>query len=329
MTKQYGALDLFRPIAAILVIAIHCPPLEDISSGWSYFSVNILARLAVPFFFMVTGRFLNFAAPWKYIKKMALIYLGAVVLYLPLGIIGGDFGGANPLTVLKMLVFDGTYYHLWYFPALIIGVLIMHLLSKRLKITQILAICGVLYFIGLLGDSWYGFVKGVPVLSNIYDGIFAVSSYTRNGIFMAPMFLALGMLAGKKKFSNDRFFLICFAVSFLLMTLEAELLKNYGSPKHESMYLLLPLCIFCLFRLLMIPDAPLRPALRGISATVYILHPLVIGVVRRIPISFISQSSLPRFIISAVLSFGAAVCLHWAWGLVKSKLKAKRQTNNG
>ena len=75
MSKNYGALDIFRPLAAILVIAIHTPPLEDISTGWDFFAVHILARLAVPFFFMVTGRFLDFSKPWKYIKKMAVIYL--------------------------------------------------------------------------------------------------------------------------------------------------------------------------------------------------------------------------------------------------------------
>ncbi len=50
-----GVLDWFRIAAAFLVTAIHISPLEDISAQGDLVLTRILARVAVPFFFMVTG----------------------------------------------------------------------------------------------------------------------------------------------------------------------------------------------------------------------------------------------------------------------------------
>ena len=45
-----------------------------------------------------------------------------------------------------------------------------------------------------MGDSYYGFAARVPFLKAFYEGLFTVSSYTRNGLFFAPLFLLLGAL---------------------------------------------------------------------------------------------------------------------------------------
>ena len=64
-TGGYPALDAFRLIAAILVIAIHTSPLSDISSAADFILTRIIARIAVPFFFMTSGFFLFKDGPDK------------------------------------------------------------------------------------------------------------------------------------------------------------------------------------------------------------------------------------------------------------------------
>ena len=49
-----------------------------------------------------------------------------------------------------------------------------------------------LYLCGLLGDSYYGLAAKVPALKWPMGKLFAISSYTRNGLFFAPLFLMLG-----------------------------------------------------------------------------------------------------------------------------------------
>ena len=68
------------------------------------------------------------------------------------------------LTVLRRVIFDGSFYHLWYLPALLLGTSIAYFLS-RFKPQAAIPIAGALYLIGLSGESYYGLVSGIPVFS--------------------------------------------------------------------------------------------------------------------------------------------------------------------
>gem|GEM_PF-5332883 len=56
--QKSGGLDIFRIIAALLVISIHTSPFSGISENLDFFMTRIVARVAVPFFFMVTGQYI-------------------------------------------------------------------------------------------------------------------------------------------------------------------------------------------------------------------------------------------------------------------------------
>ena len=56
--KNYVGLDCFRLFAAFLVIAIHTSPLLSFSETGDFILTRIIARVAVPFFFMTSGFFL-------------------------------------------------------------------------------------------------------------------------------------------------------------------------------------------------------------------------------------------------------------------------------
>ena len=126
----YAGVDWFRLPAALLVIAIHTAPLSGISKGLDAAVTYGLGRIAVPFFLMTTGYFL--LAPcfgekpgsrerWRrFERKILLIYAASTLLYLPVAWYAGNLPG-NLTEAVRMLLFDGTFYHLWYFPALLIG----------------------------------------------------------------------------------------------------------------------------------------------------------------------------------------------------------------
>lgn len=86
---------------------------------------------------------------------------------------------------------DGTLYHLWYFPALLLGVPIARWL-RRLGLRAGLTAAGVLYLIGLGGDSYYGLAMRLPGAESLYGAVFQVFTHTRNGLFYVPLFLLLG-----------------------------------------------------------------------------------------------------------------------------------------
>lgn len=312
MTRsRLPALDLFRLGAAVLVVAIHTSPLESISPDLDFWLTRVAARVAVPFFLMVSGFFLakkDQEGIGRFLKKTLLIYLAAVIFYLPMNLYAGGF---SPSDWLRGILWEGTLYHLWYFPALIWGVLFTRLLL-HLGRRRALPIAAILYLIGLGGDSYYGIVSAFPVIRQFYDLIFSVTEYTRNGIFLAPLFLLLSA-------ANIRLQPPLAAAGFCLtlsaMSAEAFWLHGAGVQRHDSMYLLLPLCMVCLFSLLVGCNSGRCRAARDISLLVYLLHPGCIVAVRGIarltgtwPI--LVENSLGHFTAVLALSAGISALLY-------------------
>ena len=154
-SKSYTGIDCFRMIAAVLIIAIHTSPLGTYSELGDFILTRVIARVAVPFFFMTSGFFLisryNYKSEkfMKFIKKTALIYGAVIVLYIPINIYNGYFKMENLLpNLIKDIVFDGTLYHLWYLPASLAGGALAWVLVRKSGFHRALAVTAVLYLIG-------------------------------------------------------------------------------------------------------------------------------------------------------------------------------------
>lgn len=339
---RIGSWDAFKWLAAFLVVAVHTSPLESIWPYGDFLLTRIAARLAVPFFFMLTGYFT--VEVKKTEKKLFLLYLGVTCLYLPVQIykyMGGETFTAG--RILKDIFFDGTFYHLWYLPACMLGLALMTLFLKCRKENAV-AISILLYVIGLLGDSYFGPVRLSPVLSKVYDGMFTCFSYTRNGIFMAPLFLLLGRLfreQEKKGKLNKEKELILFLCSFVLMIQEALLLHKTDWQRHDSMYLFLPLCSYHLFAFLRCVNERALPSeksgkradslwLKG-PMYIYFLHPLVIILVRGcakvIKMPALVECSPLYYLCVCAGSFCATAFLCLLQDMVKRKRKTVRTEN--
>ncbi|MGN0430873.1 MAG: acyltransferase family protein [Lachnospiraceae bacterium] len=321
-SERVSRIDNFKWIAALLVAANHTSPLESINATADFLLTRVAARLAVPFFFMVTGYFvLSSKGVLHSIRKTVILYLEATILYLPIQLykfvqginkeavqeaaeaaqqlgtteaVQGAAGMEIIGNVLKATFFDGTYYHLWYLPAVILGIGIVILLLKYIP-GQAMAVAAILYGAGLLGDSYYGAVAGIPLLKRMYDGLFTVFSYTRNGLFMAPLFLLLGrkIAVNKEKDLREQNgdeslkavrHLRNFILTFAFMCVEGLILYKGDMQRHDSMYLILPICMWYLFSYLTDEgkNAPLweRTFFYEGPMIFYIVHPLAILVVR-------------------------------------------------
>ena len=302
-TKSTGSLDYFKVIAALLVVAIHTSPLTSFNAEADFVFTRILARTAVPFFLMVTGYFLlphyifgksmDHRPLLRFIRKTLILYAIAIFVYLPVNLYAGHFDKKGAADIVRMLLFDGTFYHLWYLPASVTGVLLLWMLGKKMNTKVLTGICLALYGIGLAGDSYYGFMIRIPGVQHLYDSMFHIFSYTRNGFFYVPVFLIMGawfchVPQNKKRIWNMGGFLI----SLLLMVCEGMLLHNSGAQRHDSMYLSLLPCMFFLFSVALSTARQPAPILRRISTWTYLLHPLMIVLVRGIAKSAHCQTIL-------------------------------------
>lgn len=288
-TKTHSGVDYFRLFAAFLVVAIHIGPLSAINSDLDFLLTYCFGRVAVPFFLMVTGYFVlapyvnsgfqKQRAPYKFFKKTAVLYCAVTCLYLPISWYAENLPTSFP-GFLKWFFVDGSFYHLWYFPAVILGCLVLlPLIKKSVKLAFWCTFAA--YCIGLLGDSFYGLIRGVPWLKTSYEAIFSVSDYTRNGIFFTPLFLLLGTLLANRKYRcNKKACQLGFAISLCLMLVEGALTYKFDLQRHNSMYLFLPATMYFLFQLLLKTQAKPPFWSRKLSSIIYCIHPAVIVLVR-------------------------------------------------
>ena len=317
--KSYPGIDVFRIVAAVMIIAIHTYPLASYGENADYYFTHVLCRIAVPFFFTASGFFLFRMGTYdgkirtQFLKKMAGLYLFAIILYLPVNIYTGFFKTKNLFPeMMKDLIFDGTFYHLWYLPAAILGACIAWQCIKRVGTVGAIYVAAILYLIGLFGDSYYGIAEKLPILNALYSNLFTIFDYTRNGILFAPIFFVLGSALRQKKPQIPRkYAIMAFGISLVFLLGEGLLLRRYDLQRHDSMYLMLIPCVYFLFCILKTIRGKRLKICAEISLLVYIFHPLAILIVRMLgrltgAENLLIYNSLGHFVATTFVSFAAA-----------------------
>lgn len=292
--KSYAVLDVMKFVSALLVIAIHCAPFIQINEDVNFIFVQVFARLAVPFFFITSGflffRKIDARKGWKdpsnvkqlkhYWLRILRVYAVWSVLYLPLLAYSWYQGGFDASTLVRLLrdfLFNGTYYHLWFLPALLLAIPFVYVLYTTCKKRTMLIVTLLLYIIGMLFNIYGSLLVDVPVVSTIVKGYESALVTTRNGIFFGPIFITLGIFAkGFTKGNYRRPAGIAFLVSLFLLWGEASLLWYMGIM-HDlaSMYIMLIPCIFFLFIFLLgihLRTYPVYKTMRKMSLLIYVSH---------------------------------------------------------
>lgn len=306
MIRRWMNIDSFRFIASLLVVMIHIDPFVE---PLNYVMTRLIGRLAVPFFMMTTSYFLyrNYTREkWRItVSKLCILYVLTTLLYFPLMLYSGQ------VTTVSMFFQDfllnGTFYHLWYFPAMIIGLCIVEGLRRYCtpKVSWILVI--LLYLIGLGGDSYGNLFRNTM----FYEWIRSMMAYTRNGLFFSPLMIMLGIEATRYKMRTVWISIII----VVFYSLEMILIKINGWAIHDAMTIFLPMMSFILFQWLVAHTSARHILTAKLSMWIYLLHPWMIVVVRGLATwsgwLFLKENALVLFILTTMLSIGTGWLIEW------------------
>lgn len=328
---RFGSLDRFKLLAGMLVVANHTSPLTTYSPFADFLLSGLLSRVAVPFFFMASGFFFfrslprkpsRWAALKQFMSRIGFLYAVGILLYLPLNVYSGDFNSSRNFgSYVSGLFFNGTFYHLWYLPALMIGVGIVFGLKAALPGKAVIGIAAGLYAIGLLGDSYFGLTASVsPALAAVFNSSFHWSDYTRNGIWFAPLFIAMGAGAAQRSLppASAPKLAVAFLFFLALTLIEGIWLKQADFARLGAMYVFLVPAMYSLFHLLLRLGGKKSLLLRQLSTWIYVVHPWMIVAVRGTAKllglqALLIGNSLIHFIAvaatSAALSLGGVIML--------------------
>jgi len=290
-----------------------------------FFLAQGAARLAVPFFFCCAGYFIaakgieDPKVVYSYLKKLIKSYLLWSLIYMPLVAIemflSGSFHRQGLLQYLQITLFKGSFVHLWYFPALILAVYMVHLVIKKLPLRLLIGIASLLYCFGLFGDAYFGLQSLLPSWCvqglKSYQDIFLT---TRNGVFFGFPFVLIGIVVSRSRhLLSKRICLLFLSVSLAAFFVEIYLLEAYHIAADYNMTVfLVPATIFLFLYLIQLsftPEFDCR-SLRAYSTLIYPSHLLFFGLVLAAPFVF-DLPILHNKILQFVLVWGLSQLFAW------------------
>lgn len=119
--RRINSIDIARYLCAVMVVAIHTHPFEDVDPTFGFVFTQVVPRIAVPFFFAVSGFFFfgklaKGERPLRdFVWRLSCTYAAWTFIYLLSDFIRAR-GRVNLFAMLSSLPI-GAWYHLWFIPA--------------------------------------------------------------------------------------------------------------------------------------------------------------------------------------------------------------------
>lgn len=321
--KTYCGLDCMKFISACFVICIHTGPLLDINKDANFVLVQIISRIAVPFFFVASGFLffnkINLLRCWNdyenlhnlrhYVGRLFKMYCIWTIVYLPFTYILFRNGDGLQIVSLLRYVRDffitGSYYHLWFLPALMFAVPFVYMLICKWGIKVALIIGGVLYAIGMGLNVYPQVLENTAGVGRVVSMYISIFSTARNGLFFGTIFVGMGAFFAKRSIYVKKYQIVLgLLISIILYTGECFLLRDSGIMNDlTSMYSMLLPCLFFLFLMLLRVNVKKRPVfktMRALSLLIYVSHIMfTLGIQWLYP----SMNSLNIYVFTVVCSF--------------------------
>jgi len=215
-TSRLDGVDAARALAIVGVVHLHLGPFRGpawagTTAGLASGLASLVARVAVPFFFVAAGYFFarkvgRGACPMATFRAQALRLLKLYVAWSALYVLAAaslravnrhslaagldavrervGWAAERPVTFLL----QGPQEHLWFLPALVLGSLALAAgLAAGWSAARVAAVGGALYAVALLAGSYAATPVG-----------FSLGFHPRNGPFVSVLFVALGAVLASR-----------------------------------------------------------------------------------------------------------------------------------
>lgn len=285
--KRNHTVDIYRLLASLMIVFLHV--------GYNNLDEKIVAyirlscRWCVPFFFILSGYYFHKSmiknpdkTIWNSCSKIVQIMILANIVYIIAQYIIG-------IELSFKQLFPGSYFHLWFLPSLIIGIVSSYLFEKlKVAFDVRLFISLLIIFVILLADSYSFFInleklnlggKVIPLLSIPFMTIGAFFS-VKNG----PQ--------GRKSTLNGIILIIAGLIS---QVVEANLIYNYtGRNMNDHQYLvgtsLIAIGVTIIAFSTSINNEKLGKMGKDYSLFIYLYHPLIILLFYQIDVNAIFKN---------------------------------------
>lgn len=309
-------LDIFKLMASIFVIALHCGFLFDQNEIAYQILTNGFFKIIIPFFFCINGFFLYTVFQKKqlriWIKRLAILYFFWMFVYSYFWTSMNNF---NPLKMLVTIFFG--FNHLWYLSALFFGGILLYLIRNisnvvlLISIPILFSIAVCIQYLGL-----FHVFEHYPLL----DKLFNYPPSYRNAVFYALPFLTIGYLIRKTNLHlryKKKTVLWLFILSILLLVIDS--LVNYHYLTHKVMlninstFIFIGPIVLIMAFTFRVTSTMHSKLLSDYAIAIYLIHPMIIFLIA----SFFDLGTTLLTLLTTILSLIASYLLI----KINSKLK--------
>lgn len=334
--KRCNSIDIFRYVCAVLVVIIHTEPFYTGEySVVGVFLKDYLARIAVPFFFVVSGYFFFLkidSRKWSGLKSawhLIKIYAFWSVPYFLISFWVLHDEAVTFFEFIKKCVLDfllfGSYYHFWFFPALIFSMIISSVIYKLFGFKFLKYLSIVLFVLGCFGSSYVALGSQIPILSSLFE--FEYFYVIRRILMTGLPFLVLGGWLSSKKDKIASFtkcklnvLLSCAVVVYILEKTLIIVFDLYSDLVNTfALYPLVAIIVIFLLNHPLEGKDTLGQNCRTCANFIYYIHPAFLLIAQRLisAILHITLHPLLMFVLTVIVLTGLGLLLN------KSKLARK------
>lgn len=295
--RDYQLIDYVKLICTFMVICVHSNQVVD-NEFVNFFIKNVFCRVAVPFFFVSSAYLFRerMSVDPNYLKskirRLSQNYLLWSIVYLPIG-----FAWLNdsmtvsrwmyPLALLFGEIYTGTYYHLWYIPALLFSIVLATKLLKHFSYKLVISLSLCFYLFGSL-ETYYGLLPESKLKQSV-DSFISLFFTTRNGLMYGLVFVLIGFYIFDHKeqlIKLGRQIHKFLGVSAIGLVIEGSLIYQIHSSSLDNNFILalIPFSFFFFLWIISIdfeyPFSTQR--IREHSEYFYYIHPISVIIIPKI-----------------------------------------------
>lgn len=323
--KRNASIDLVRFLMALLIVAMHCNFLADVNVQLSYLISIVTARLAVPFFAVVSGYFFfHITSPASYqhiLFRYIRPYLLWEFIYILYRYAFGKIGGGRE--ILEEIFLHG-FWHLWYMLAIIYTVAILIVVRRWKESFRIIYYSSFAFL--LLGIMMYEYGKiaySLPIIKLTLGRLNPNNNIENQWLTIVVPFFMMGYHLNHSRYRDMLLYKKCeylLPAAFVIYVCEVILIKILNLDRSPVIVMMTyPLVylifIFCLKH----PDGcSIRIAkyFAEIASIMYFSHILFVLIFQNVGLSET---------LVFVLTVASCIVLSVLMGVIRHSLTSKRK----
>lgn len=335
--KNIIGIDVFKLIAAILIVILHCIG-NYFGQAGELFKQNICC-IAVPFFFITSGYFFglglnkkkNFTQSYfencrknyfiKYEKNLIKMYTAWSIIGIPFMIkLYYEIYDGNLLYIFLLMIrnvfFSGTFGIYWYILAMIGSSILIYFFVIKDKLKLMYFLSFVLFLFGVIYVGFQNSLGNNIIFYYLFKITWVIFSSERNFLMVGWFYMSIGYYFSIHKINiKMSTSILLFIVSMLLKFGESylntsEILNGNNICIMQSVQAIA--CFLMALNLKLNFLSGCSKIMRELSSTIYFTHFLFIGIIN------------PYQIGNTAITFGIVLLLCFAFYFIIKKINNKK-----